>query len=224
MGCVVRGGTRAKDSEKQYGPWLRVPSPRRRRENNGPSPFDWQRKGREQDSRTPAGGNNFRQEGSRTVDSKQVFSDSERASFTQADGMVKSVLPVNMEPAPERDRGTVMEEDSSNGAGVDLGVISGTLMENLSVNGQRANITDMEWCGGVEQSVQERKMNLKSKECEDNLKRKEQTIKEYIKRKEQTINEHINGVDYEEEKLKRKEQTSKEHIKRKEQTTNVHLN
>jgi hypothetical protein len=64
--------------------------------------------------------------------------------------MKKSVPPVNMETTPVRDEGTVMEEESSNGAGVDLGVISGTLMENLSVNGRRENITDMGhyWGGG----------------------------------------------------------------------------
>jgi hypothetical protein len=45
LGCIIKGGTHVKDSKKQYGLWLQVPSPQRRRENFSPNSFEGKGKG-----------------------------------------------------------------------------------------------------------------------------------------------------------------------------------
>ena len=123
---------------------------------------------------------------------KQVSNDGGGASVSQVEGMVK---PVDMETATARGAGTVMEEESNNDAALDLGVINGTIMENLSVNGWRENITDMERFGGAEKKEPKRKEELIPKERE---------VKS--KGKVCTINGHSNGVgDVEEQEKKGKE-------------------
>jgi hypothetical protein len=47
----VKGGSRSKNSKKPYGPWLRVPTPRQRREFSNTLFFEQKGEGKEADQK-----------------------------------------------------------------------------------------------------------------------------------------------------------------------------
>lgn len=124
-GCTIKGGARINESEKQYGPWLRVPSPRRRGEFSNPRPFDWQGMG----SRTSA--------------------NSGGAPPSQAEEIQKMKSPAASKPV--RDDTTVMDEESNYGDGGETGENIGVFTAGISVTEKGRSSAVLENNNGMEE-------------------------------------------------------------------------
>jgi hypothetical protein len=175
LACTVKGGARVPESEKQYGTWLRVPSPRRRRENysSNSSPH-WQEDfGRKE--RPPYAG----EYGRRTKGSRDS-SESGGESFSRTENSVKTSTPVSketvamsMDATPAKGGRTVMEGGINYGVDADMGEILGAINEDSPISGQAVspavmgNIMDaklMEQIGKKSLMAAVKELNLKGKE------------------------------------------------------------
>ncbi|XP_059436900.1 uncharacterized protein LOC132169985 [Corylus avellana] len=130
MGCTVQGGNRPKEMEKQYGPWMRVPSLWRRRDFPTPRFFEQQGEGMREDDKSHAGirGNRRR--------SSKYHSESDKAAASQAEESTKEKSPVIPDETPASGERAVTDEGSINGRGADSGVNKGAFTGGISVSGQ----------------------------------------------------------------------------------------
>jgi hypothetical protein len=138
MGCTAIGGNRTKEPEKQYGPWLRVPSPRRRRELSNTQYFDVQGEGKGENQKTQTVVNNLGTGGSRTP------SDSGGAAAKQANMAAKTTSPTNLVETPASGGRAVLEKVSKYGKETVTGVNHGGINGKISVDGRADSQTMME--------------------------------------------------------------------------------